>query len=71
MLSPVLLKLLHRWWGEAQAQGKMLRGGWLFPGMNPVNPLSVRQLNRYVHTACEAAGLAKRPTTHSLRNAST
>jgi hypothetical protein len=23
--------------GGAQAQRKMLRGGWLFPGQNPVN----------------------------------
>ena len=47
----------------------MLPGGWLFPGLNPVNPLSVRQPNRYVHEAAERARLDKRVTTHSLRHA--
>ena len=68
MLCPILLSLLRRWWRQAHATGKMLPGGWLFPGLNPVNPLTVRQLNRYVHTACDEAGLGKRLTTHSLRH---
>jgi hypothetical protein len=29
----------------------MLDGGWLFPGQNPINPLSTRQLNRACHAA--------------------
>src|SRR4029078_10156821 len=36
MLSPVLLERLRVWWRVARAQGKMLDGGWLFPGQNPV-----------------------------------
>ena len=32
MLSPVLLERLRTWWRVARAQGKMLDGGWLFPG---------------------------------------
>ncbi len=33
MLSPVLLERLRVWWRVARAQGKMLDGGWLFPGL--------------------------------------
>ena len=35
MLSPVLLERLRTWWRVAHAQGKMLDGGWLFPGLEP------------------------------------
>jgi integrase/recombinase XerD len=41
MLSPTLLALLRQWWRAAQAKRKMLKGGRLFPGQNPVNPLSM------------------------------
>jgi integrase/recombinase XerD len=51
MLAPVLLERLRVWWRAARAQGKMLDGGWLFPGLNPIDPLSTRQLNRAVHAA--------------------
>ena len=40
MLSPKLLELLRAWWLDGRAQGKMLPGGWLFPGQNPVNPMT-------------------------------
>ena len=46
----------------------MLPGGWLFPGMNPVDPLTARQLNRAVHDAAEAAKIDKRVTMHTLRH---
>ena len=68
MLSPVLLERLRAWWRLAHAQGKMLPGGWLFPGMNPVDPLTARQLNRAVHDAAEAAKIDKRVTMHTLRH---
>ena len=68
MLSPTLLVLLRNWYRAAQAQHKMLPGGWLFPGQNPVNPLSARQLNRAFHRAREAAGIPKGVTLHSLRH---
>ena len=45
----------------------MLPQGWLFPGRNPVTPLS-RQMNRAVHAAAEAAGIRKRVTPHTLRH---
>ena len=68
MLSPILLTLLQQWWHVAQAERKMLKGGWLFPGQNPVNPLSTRQLNRAFHAAVTVAGLDKPVTPHSLRH---
>lgn len=69
MLSPALLTLLRRWWRFAQAEHKMLPGGWLFPGQNPVNPLSTRQLNRAFHAAVTLAELHKPVNLHSLRHA--
>ena len=68
MLSPVLLERLRVWWRVARAQGKMLDGGWLFPGMNPVEPLSARQLNRAIKAAAMAAGIDKRVSMHTLRH---
>ncbi len=68
MLSPLMLERLRTWWRVARAQGKMLDGGWLFPGMNPIDPLSPRQLNRAVHAAARAAGLDKRVSMHTLRH---
>ena len=68
MLSPVLLERLRVWWRVARAQGKMLDGGWLFPGMNPVDSLSTRQLNRAIHAAADAAHIDKRVSMHTLRH---
>ncbi len=68
LLSPVLLERLRTWWRVGHAQGKLLEGGWLFPGQNPINPLSTRQLNRAVHAAAAAAKLDKRVSMHTLRH---
>jgi site-specific recombinase XerD len=68
MLSPVLLERLRAWWKFAHAQGKMQQGGWLFPGLDPIDPLSTRQLNRAIHAAVEAAGIDKRVSMHTLRH---
>ena len=68
MLSPVLLERLRTWWRAAHAKGKMLDGGWLFPGQNPINPLSTRQLNRICHAAAAAAEIDKRVLMHTLRH---
>jgi integrase/recombinase XerD len=68
MLSPQLLELLRAWWREGHRLGALLPGGWLFPGRNPVEPLSTRQLNRAVHAAAEAAGIKKRVSPHTLRH---
>jgi site-specific recombinase XerD len=68
LLSPTLLKVLRAWWQEAHAHGKMLPHGWLFPGQDPIDPLSTRQLNRACHAAAEAAGISKRISLHTLRH---
>lgn len=68
MLSPVLLERLRMWWQLGHAQGKLRKGGWLFPGQQPVNPLSTRQLNRAVHAAATAAEIDKRVSMHTLRH---
>jgi len=46
LLSPELYKILRAWWVIANAQGRMLDGGWLFPRKNPAKHISTRQLNR-------------------------
>ncbi len=68
MLSPILLERLRLWWRVARAQGKMLDGGWLFPGLNPVESLSPRQLNRAIHAAADVAKIDKRVSMHTLRH---
>jgi len=68
MLSPQLLERLREWWREGRRLGALLPGGWLFPGRNPVEPLSTRQLNRAVHATAEAAGIKKRVSPHTLRH---
>src|SRR5258705_4414788 len=68
MLSPQLLELLRAWWVEGRRRGVLLPRGWLFPGRNPIEPLSTRQLNRAVHAAAEAAGIRKRVSPHTLRH---
>jgi len=69
MLSPTLLDLLRAWYRHARTQRMILPGGWLFPGQNPVNPLSTRHLNHIFHIALEAAGIDKPVSLHSLRHA--
>ena len=68
MLSPTLLTLLRDWWRVAHAEGTMLDGGWLFPGQNPVNPITTRQLNRACKAAVALAGIEKRVSMHTLRH---
>jgi site-specific recombinase XerD len=59
MLSPDLLELLRRWWRSARPKG------WLFPGRDPGQPITARQLDR----ACKAAAAtAKRVSMHTLRH---
>jgi integrase/recombinase XerD len=68
MLSENLLKLLRVWWQQGRAKQQLLPSGWLFPGRNPVNPMSTRQLNRAFHTARKAAAIDKPVNLHSLRH---
>jgi integrase/recombinase XerD len=62
MLSPRLLELLREWWHAARPQV------WLFPGQNPINPVTPRQLNRAVTAAKTLAGISKRVSPHTLRH---
>ncbi len=62
MLSPYLLDLLRGWWRAARPRG------WLFPGQNPVNPLTTRQLNRACHAAAMMAEIDKPVSLHTLRH---
>jgi integrase/recombinase XerD len=62
MLSPSLLKLLRGYWKVGRPQG------WLFPGRDPVQPLTTRQLNRACHAAAVAAQIDKRVSLHTLRH---
>ena len=68
MLSPQLIELLRAWWREGRRRSLLLPGGWLFPGCNPVEPLSARQFNRAIHAAAQAAGIKKRVSPHTLRH---
>ena len=62
MLSPQLLELLRDWWQATRPQV------WLFPGQNPINPMTPRQLNRAVTAAKTLAGISKRVSPHTLRH---
>ena len=62
MLSVHLLELLRAWWKAGRPQG------WLFPGQNPVNPLTPRQLNRACHAAAQMAEIDKPVSLHTLRH---
>src|ERR1700694_3406718 len=68
MLSPQLLERLRDWWVEGRRRGVLLPRGWLFPGRNPIQPLSTRQLHRAVHAAAEDAGIRKRAAPDTLQH---
>jgi site-specific recombinase XerD len=62
MLSPSLLDLLRAWWRAARPQG------WLFPGRDPAQPMTTRQLNRACHAAAQVAEINKCVSLHTLRH---
>ena len=62
MLSPHLLDLLRAWWKAARPRG------WLFPGRDPAQPMTTRQLNRACHAAAQLAEINKRVSLHTLRH---
>src|SRR6516165_4642529 len=62
MLSASLLELLRAWWRAARPQG------WLFPGRDPAQPMTTRQLHRACHAAAQAAGIEKNVSPHTLRH---
>ena len=62
MLSPKLLELLRDWYRIARP------AVWLFPGRDPMLPLTTRQFARVVHAAASLAEIKKRVTPHTLRH---
>jgi integrase/recombinase XerD len=62
MLSPRLLDLLRDWYRIARP------AVWLFPGRDPMLPMTTRQFSRAVHTAAGMAGIKKPVTPHTLRH---
>jgi site-specific recombinase XerD len=62
MLSPDLLALLRDWWLSARPKG------WLFPGRDPGQPVTARQLDRACKAAAATAALGKRVSMHTLRH---
>ena len=62
MLSPKLLELLRDWYRIARP------AVWLFPGRDPMLPLTTRQFARAVHAAASMAEIKKRVTPHTLRH---
>src|SRR5262249_11372878 len=62
MLSAPLLELLRAYWKAARPHG------WLFPGRDPVQSLTTRQLTRACHAAAQAARIDKRVSLHTLRH---
>jgi len=62
MLSPSLLDLLRAWWKAARPLG------WLFPGRDPAQPMTTRQLNRACHAAAQIAEINRRVSLHILRH---
>ena len=67
MLSPVLLQRLRAGWRAGHAQGKMLHKGWLFPGHNPIDPMSTRHSTASVTPPPPPRG-STRVSMHPLRH---
>ena len=68
MLSPVLLEHLRDWWRFANQQGQMFVGGWLFPGLNPIDHMTARHLSRVCKQIAKAADIDKNVSMHTLRH---
>jgi site-specific recombinase XerD len=62
MLSEQLLAILRAYWRTERPQG------WLFPGLDPDQPITPRSLQRACRATAEAAGLGKTVTVHTLRH---
>lgn len=62
MLSPRLLELLRDWWRVGRP------ATWLFPGRDPLLPVTTRQLYRVVEEAAAAAEIKTRVSPHTLRH---
>jgi len=71
MLPDEVLELMRQWWKERSTRfdaGVPPLERLVFPSCKTGKALNIRQLNRLFHKACEAAGIAKPVTLHSLRH---
>jgi integrase/recombinase XerD len=71
MLPVEVLELLRQWWKERPTRfdaGIPPLERLVFPSRKTGKPLTIRQLNRLFHQACEGAGISKPLTLHSLRH---
>ena len=71
MLPEEVLELLRQWWKERPTRfdaGVPPLERLVFPSRKTGKALNIRQLNRLFHQACEAAGIQKPVTLHSLRH---
>ena len=62
MLSPVLLEILRQYWRHNKPKE------WLFPGVNPNQPISSNDVFAVFHNAVRRAGITKKVCPHSLRH---
>ena len=62
MLSPRLLEVLREWWLIGQPTT------WLFPGRDPLLPISTKQIYRAVRDTAADIGIKKRVSPHTLRH---
>ncbi len=62
LLSPRLLEVLREWWLIGQPTT------WLFPGRDPLLPISTKQIYRAVCDTATAVGIKKRVSPHTLRH---
>jgi len=71
MLPPEVLSLLRQWWKVRPTRddaGVPPLDRCVFPGRRRGKPMTTRQLGRLFHETCEAAGIRKPVTLHSLRH---
>jgi site-specific recombinase XerD len=62
MLSPVLLEILRQYWRKNKPKE------WLFPGVNPNQPISSNDVFAVFQNAVRRAGITKKVCPHSLRH---
>ena len=61
-----LWRRLRRW--SAGRRGSLGDARFVWPGRDPAQPITARQLNRACHAAAEAAGIEKKVSLHTLRH---
>jgi site-specific recombinase XerD len=68
ILSPVMLKTLRIYWRQCRSKD-LYKTQWIFPGRNPLRPISSPTVSKAFKMAKERAKITKRGGIHSLRHA--